>query len=199
MSSTSNSNTQPDLDSDLEHLTNFENLPFFSISHLNFFNFNTFQSAFLNLSVNPNILNSSSHNHTQEDNRRYRDVPSSDTSTSSLNTTITYSSLPSLEPNSDISENLDQGFIQEFTTLSLIEPLTYTSSREDPPDYKPTWNRDSTRQRIRILEREAIEVIAELRDLRDSEIARLSADIEEQIVAHLASYQDHIAYLRSTL
>lgn len=201
MSPTLNSNFHRVPDSNLKHLVNFENLPFFSISHLNFFNFNSFQSSFINIPVDSNLDVSPSITQTRSDDRIYREASpaSSETSTSSHNTTATYSSLPPLEPNSDISENLDPSFIQEFATLNLIEPPRYTTSGEDPPAYKATWNNNLIHRRIRILERESVEVVAQLCELRDSDIERLSADIEEQIGRHLARYQESIEYLRRSL
>lgn len=182
---------------DSEHLQNFKHLPFFSSSDVEFFSYNSFHLAYRQIPVDSHIQ----HPQNLSSTPTYREITSgsSHSSSSSDITSSTISSLPPLVPISDISETLNHQFIQEFSTLSLIEPPVYTPSREEPPVYEVSDNRVAIGRRIRLLQQESVDVIAQLRNLRDESIAQLSADIEAQITIQLNRYDNLITHLRDTL
>lgn len=179
------SSSHPDTYS--EHLRNFENLPF-SLYTNNHFTYSIFHSAYLQISTS----SSSTPNPLQHRNTEPSSPPNSSSSNS---TTTTYSSLPPLVPNSDISDLINQQFLDIFSRLSLSEPPNYTPSEEDPPRYESSTNNTVIRRRIQVLERESEEIVRQIRDLRTATIAQLSADIDNQIEEHRNGYRDIILNL----
>lgn len=188
-------------DTELEHRRNFESLPF-HFPDLNFFNFLSINSAYRQLSLNPlssvpstplplRVTNSS-------DYREVNTTPSP-TSSTSQESTLSFSSLPPLVPNSDISEALNRDLITDFSTLSLSEPPVYTSSTEDPPLYEYPRNTALILRRIRILRSESNFIVAQLRELREAAILQLSTDIDTQIANQEEIYRESIRYLEDLL
>lgn len=203
MSSDSNSHS----DTGLEHRQNFESLPF---NNLQFDPpvYPSFASAFYQLPLHPLTTSSTSlissttpSNISLTNPHQYRETPTipSPTSTTSHQSSTSFSSLPPLVPNSDISDTLNQDLVTGFSTLSLTEPPVYTSSTENPPSYDFPRTNEWILWRIRELERESTIVVIQLRDLRDSAIQQLSDDIDTQIHNHLERYRESIRYLEGLI
>lgn len=192
MSSTPTHTTSSHFNTDAEHLTNFESLPF------HFFPTSPdieipFTLSSIHLAYHQ--IPTEAFDHTYIESTLTHSTNSSSSHTSSSTT----SSLPPLVPNSDISHTLHHDLIEGFSTLNLSEPPHYTSSTEDPPEYEYPRNNTLILRRIRIIERESISTVLRLRRLREAAIRQLSADIERQIEDQIARDRETIAYLASLL
>lgn len=188
MSSNSCSNTVSGSNSDMEHFSNFEGLPFHNQFPSGFFHSSPLHTAFLQLPLDQHLPIPSHH---------YRHTSDSSSHSSSLteSSSSTTSSLPPLVPNSDISDQL----ISNFSTLNLAEPPQYTPSLEEAPEYVAPVNNALILRRIWALQGESSYILRQIRELRHNTISQLPADVEEQIEEHLARHQASIAYLEGLL
>lgn len=83
--------------------------------------------------------------------------------------------------------------------MSISDPPPYTPSDDHPPDYNLLQHNTFIQRRIRTLESECVESVAQLRELRDSAIAQPTTEVDLQIEGHVARYRDTITCLENLI
>lgn len=191
---------------DQENLLNFQHLPFSFVSPIS--SFHSINSGFIQIPCPPNIsspsLNHLVQNFTDIHSCRHATPTTSPNSSPTPSTTST-DSLPPLEPNTDyisrssISDTVNRHLSEDFLALNIRDPPRYTPSIDQPPDYNLLRHDTCIQRRIRTLEEECVEVIAQLREFRDSALTQLAAEVNLQIEEQITRYRKNITRLENQL